>query len=164
MTAANIVEVPEAVVVAFRSRVFLTTPELARLLGMSPETVLQYVHSGQLPCRQKGVGKKSPRRVFAFEDVRVLLHNMQPHQQGNRQWQSSEPNQESGAEILPFTARTLNDGASPMNGDSSSSSGASGVAALATPRTRPERKLSPNRSKQKRKLKHIRIERPDLAR
>ena len=148
------VAIPEVVADAFRTRVFLTTPELARLLGMSRETVLEYVRCGQLPWRQKGFGRKSPRRVFSFEDIKVLLRNMQrqPQQQGNRQWPSEEQ-QESGAAILPFMARMSSEDVTPTTGSTSFGSTESTMETHATPRIRRRPRNSPAILRRKRSSK-----------
>ena len=76
-------DVPEAIVDAFRTRPLMPFLQLAKLLGMDRTTLRDHVRAGHVPWRQKGVGKKSPPRVFTLSDVAILLDYMQqPSTQG----------------------------------------------------------------------------------
>jgi hypothetical protein len=161
-------EMPEAIVEAFRRKPLMPFLELAALLRVNRTTLRDHVNAGDLPWRQKGLGTKAPRRVFTLADVAELFRNLRrKSERGQDKCQDQNDRSQSsasGAEILPFAARTSSDAGKPTSGISASSSGASGAVVPATPKTRPRRNRSPKQSKPKRKSKHTRIERPDLAR
>src|SRR5437660_1164219 len=69
-------DIPEAME-AFRQCPLMPFLQLTKLLGMDRTTLREHVRAGHIPWRQKGVGKKSPRRVFTLSDVAVMLDHMQ---------------------------------------------------------------------------------------
>ena len=156
-------EMPEAIVEAFRRKPLMPFLELAALLRVNRTTLRDHVNAGDLPWRQKGLGTKAPRRVFTLADVAELFRNLRRKSETGQVRCQDHQSAETGAAILPFAARTSSAAAPPTSGISDSSSAASGVAARATPKTSARRKSSPQKSKPKRKSKHRRIERPDLA-
>lgn len=68
MPTAEAIEMPEAVVEAFRVKPLMPFLELARLLGMDPTTLRDHVNAGDIPWRQKGVGKS---RLTGFSRLRT---------------------------------------------------------------------------------------------
>jgi hypothetical protein len=77
MDQPQVTDIPEAIVEAFRKSPLMPFLELVKVLGMDRTTLLAHIHAGHLPWRQKGLGEKSPRRVFTLSDVAVFLDHMQ---------------------------------------------------------------------------------------
>jgi hypothetical protein len=138
--------VPPALVEAYRHRVFLSTPELARLLEMNVETLFREMEHGNLPWHQKGQGQKSPRRIFTLDDVMTLLRNMQnsSKQKGERAWH------EEDHKIIPFTGKTSRGGAKPMTGSTASTSQGNHTTVHAKPSTSGRPKSTRPSSKRQR--------------
>jgi hypothetical protein len=148
MTGGNVYEVvPPALVEAYQHRVFLSTPELARLLEMNVETLFREMENGNLPWHQKGQGQKSPRRIFTLDDVMTLLRNMQDRskQKVERAWHGEN------ATIIPFTGRTSSGAATPMIGSTASMSQGNRTTAHAKPSTSGTPKSTQPTSKRQRK-------------
>jgi hypothetical protein len=144
-------DIPDSIVEAFRVRPLMPLPELARLLGMDPATLREHVIAGDLPWRQKGLGKTKPHRVFVLADVVAFLGNMK--RQSDR-----EHGRLCNAEILRFSARALNDVERRTAGTIASSSPVSPITAPATRQIgRKPKDILPS-SKRRRKSIRARIE------
>lgn len=90
---------PEAILAAFQGRLYLSLPELAKLLEMDKRTLLATIRNVEgLPWRQKGPSAKKPRRVFTLGDVELIW------QQGEKQCQ----NQRLPASASPDQGRAMN--------------------------------------------------------
>ena len=67
---------PQRIREAFRDRATIPLPELAGLMQMDKKTLSTQVKVRRLPYRQKGVGRKKPRRVFTIDDAAAVWHSM----------------------------------------------------------------------------------------
>ena len=153
------VDIPHSISEAFRARPFIPFLELAALLGMNKTTLRNHIRAGDLPWRQKGLGTKAPRKVFALADVAVLLRNMQrkSDREFGRQWHVQR---DSGA-ILRFSERTSSDGKKPTIGATNSMSEGNPSLGRATPQTSKKPNGSPLSSRRKKKSKRARSLMPD---
>ncbi len=99
-------QVPQRVRDAFAGRTYLSTPEVARLLGMNVVTLREHADAGDIVWRQKGLGAKRPRRVFTLSDVVGFLSKMsrgRPWERGARSESSASRDHLSGGTTLSST-------------------------------------------------------------
>jgi len=73
---AYIDDIPQEIREAFRGKLFLTTPAVAKVLGLNIGTVREHIREGNLPWRQKGTGKVAPKLAHTLSDVAVLWRHM----------------------------------------------------------------------------------------
>jgi hypothetical protein len=102
-------ELPKVVSDALAGLPFITLPALARLLKMDARTLAGYAEAANLPWRQKGFGKKKPRRVFLLTDVTAIWAVLQ----GGSPWHSNTASSgrdqhHPGAFVLGFPAPRAN--------------------------------------------------------
>lgn len=153
-------DLPETIIEAFRCRPLMPFPELVALLGVDRTTLRGHIDDGDLPCRQKGRGRRRPRRVFTVNDVAALFGNMRrKSQEQDGKWRGDE-----GVAMLPFTERTSSVAARAIHGTSNSRSPASSIEASAAPVTSERPSASRAKPKPRRKARSIKIEPPDWVR
>ena len=62
-------DIPEPIRRAFADRAYLSTPTVARLLGIGVGTLRRHQQAGHIRSQQKGLGQVRPRRDLTFLDV-----------------------------------------------------------------------------------------------
>jgi hypothetical protein len=69
-------DLPEPIRAAYRDRVLLPLPTLAKLLDMHPQTLRALVKQGKIGYRHRGIGGPRRHKHFAIDDVAAMWHTM----------------------------------------------------------------------------------------
>jgi hypothetical protein len=72
--------IPARILAAFAERSFVPFNEAALLFEVNPKTLRAEIDAGRVVCHHKGLGLKSPRRVFTLADFAESLHRLKERQ------------------------------------------------------------------------------------
>lgn len=117
--------IPPPIAEAFKARVTIPMKEAASLLSMDVGTLSEHIKAGHIAYVTKGVGTRSPRRMFTLPDILSFIERMR-----QRECPSTSPktqrssNTISSSGVIAFTdllAKRNAEKQKPSNGASARS-------------------------------------------